>query len=279
MRVCIIGTGAMATGIVQVMAQAGYDVVVRGRSMEKAEGSVARIARSLDKQVSKGRMEQETRDTVLGAITPTDDLNMAADADLVVEAIAEDMEIKKDMFRQLDAICREDAILATNTSALSLTEIAVVTSRPDKVIGMHFFNPAPAMKLVEVVSGPLVSEETKAAVIEITENIGKTPVEVNEAPGFVVNRILMPLINEGISIVADGVASVEGVDAAMKLGTNHPMGPLALGDLVGLDVVLAIMETLQREYGDNKYKPSPLLRQMVRAGKLGRKSGEGFYKY
>ncbi|MBQ0078584.1 MAG: NAD(P)-binding domain-containing protein [Eubacterium sp.] len=279
MKVCVLGTGAMATGIIQVMAQNGHEVIVRGRSQEKAEGAIAKISKGMDRLVAKEKITQEVKDATIAAMTPTADLNAAADADLVIEAIAEDMEVKKDMFRQLDAICKSDAILATNTSALSLTEIAVVTARPDKVIGMHFFNPATVMKLVEVVSGPLVSEETKTAMVEIVNGIGKTPVEVNEAPGFVVNRILIPMINEAICCLEDGVASAEGIDTAMKLGANHPMGPLALGDLIGLDVLLAIMETLQREYGNNKYAPSLLLRQMVRAGKLGRKSGEGFFKY
>jgi 3-hydroxybutyryl-CoA dehydrogenase len=202
-----------------------------------------------------------------------------ADVDMIIEAATEDMEGKKALFEELDKLVKPEAILATNTSSLSITEIAAVTSRPDKVIGMHFFNPVPAMKLVEIIKGLATSEETKKAVVEMAEKLGKTPVEVEEAPGFVVNRILIPMINEAIGILYDGVADAEGIDNAMKLGANHPMGPLALGDLIGLDVCLAIMNVLYTEYGDPKYRPHVLLKKMVRAGKLGRKTGEGFFKY
>jgi 3-hydroxybutyryl-CoA dehydrogenase len=207
------------------------------------------------------------------------DISIVADADLIIEAATEDMEAKKALFAELDQLCKPGTIIATNTSSLSITEIAAATSRPDKVIGMHFFNPVPMMKLVEIIKGLATSDETRDTILELTKSLGKTPVEVNEAPGFVVNRILIPMINEGIGILADGVASAEDIDQAMMLGANHPMGPLALGDLVGLDVCLAIMETLHSEFGEDKYRPHPLLKKMVRAGKLGRKTGEGFYKY
>ena len=203
---------------------------------------------------------------------------LPADADLIIEAATEEMESKKALFAELDQLCKPGTIIATNTSSLSITEIAASTNRPDKIIGMHFFNPVPAMKLVEIIKG-LATSETRDSILELTRKLGKTPVEVEEAPGFVVNRILIPMINEGIGILADGVAKAEDIDQAMMLGANHPMGPLALGDLVGLDVCLAIMEVLHAEYGDDKYRPHVLLKKMVRAGKLGRKTGEGFYKY
>lgn len=278
-KIGVLGTGTMGAGIIQVCAQKGYEVVMRARRETSIEKGLATVKKNLDKMVAKGKIEQAEADEIFGRVHGSTDINIIADADLVIEAATEDMEAKKALFAQLNEICKPDTIIATNTSSLSITEIAVASGRPDKVIGMHFFNPVPAMKLVEIICGLTTSEETKATILELTEILGKTPVEVAEAPGFVVNRILIPMINEGIGIYADGVASVEGIDTAMKLGANHPMGPLELGDLIGLDVCLAIMDVLYKEFGDPKYRAHTLLRKMVRAGKLGRKSGEGFYNY
>ena len=278
-KIGVLGTGTMGAGIIQVCAQKGYEVVMRARRETSIEKGLATVKKNLDKMVAKGKIEQAEADEIFGRVHGSTDINIIADADLVIEAATEDMEAKKALFAQLNEICKPDTIIATNTSSLSITEIAVASGRPDKVIGMHFFNPVPAMKLVEIICGLTTSEETKATILELTNILGKTPVEVAEAPGFVVNRILVPMINEGIGIYADGVASVEGIDTAMKLGANHPMGPLELGDLIGLDVCLAIMDVLYKEFGDPKYRAHTLLRKMVRAGKLGRKSGEGFYNY
>ena len=279
MKICVIGTGTMGSGIVQSFAQAGISVVMKSRSEASNEKALARISKSLAKLVEKGKVTQEYMDSVMANISTTVDYADFADADLVIEAASEDMNLKKEVFAELAKVCKPETIFATNTSSLSITEIAAITDRPAQFIGMHFFNPAPVMKLVEVIKGQMTSEETSNKIFELATAIGKTPVMVEEAPGFVVNRILVPMINEAVGIYAEGIASVEDIDSAMKLGANHPMGPLALGDLIGLDVCLAIMEVLYNEFADSKYRPHPLLKKMVRAGLLGRKSGQGFYKY
>ena len=278
-KVMVIGGGTMGLDIAQVFAKKGYDVVVRDISDEIIQKSEARLNKSLDKLVAKGKLDEAGKAAITGKMTFTTDLKLAADADLVVEAAIENLDVKKSIFAELDQICKPETILASNTSSISITAIAAATKRPDKFIGMHFFNPATVMKLVEVIRGAHTSDETCATITELSKEIGKEPVEVNEAPGFVVNKILVPMINEAADLLYTGVASAEGIDTAMKLGANHPMGPLALGDLIGLDVCLAIMDTLFDETHDPKYRASLLLRKMVRAGKLGRKTGEGFFSY
>jgi len=279
MKVMVLGAGTMGSGIAQAFAQSGYEVIVRDIEQAFVDKGLATIAKSLDRVVSKGGMTDGERSAALARITGTTDVGLAAGVDLVVEAAVENMAIKKKVFAELDGVCKPEAILATNTSSLSITEIAAATKRPDRVIGMHFFNPVPMMKLVEVIKGLATSDDTRKTIVDLCGTLGKTAVEVNEAPGFVVNRILIPMINEAIGILADGVASAEDIDNAMKLGANHPIGPLALADLIGNDVNLAIMEVLYTEFGDSKYRPHPLLRKMVRAGLLGRKSGKGFFDY
>ena len=278
MKVGIIGAGTMGQGIAKAFAQVdGYEVALCDIKQEWAEGGKAKIAKGYDRLVQKGKLTQEAVDAILAKITPGLKEDLCADCDLIVEAAFENMEVKKTTFGELDKIAKPECIFASNTSSLSITEIGAGVNRP--VVGMHFFNPAPVMKLIEVIAGLNTPDETVEKIKEISVSIGKTPVQVKEAAGFVVNRILIPMINEAVGIYADGVADVEGIDTAMKLGANHPMGPLALGDLVGLDICLAIMNVLYTETGDSKYRPHPLLRKMVRGGKLGQKTGEGFYKY
>lgn len=279
MKIMVLGAGTMGAGIVQTAAQAGFEVIVRDIKQEFVDKGIAGIDKLLGKNVEKGKMAAEDKAAIMGRISGTVDMAAAADCDLVIEAALEVMDIKKSIFKELDSICKPSCILASNTSALSLTEIAAATGRADKVIGMHFFNPVPAMKLVEVIRGADTSQETYDAIKDLSLKMGKSPVEINEAPGFVVNRLLIPMLNEGMYALMEGVANAADIDTSMKFGAGHPMGPLALADMIGLDICLAIMNTLYSEFGDPKYRPCPLLAKMVRAGKLGRKTGEGFFKY
>ena len=277
MKVGIIGAGTMGAGIAQAFAQTeGFTVALCDVNNEFAANGKNRIAKGFEKRIAKGKMEQAEADTILSKIT-TGTKEICADCDLIIEAAIENMEIKKQTFKELDEICKPEAIFATNTSSLSITEIGAGLKRP--MIGMHFFNPAPVMKLVEIIAGLQTPADIVEKIKKISEDIGKVPVQVEEAPGFVVNRILIPMINEAVGIYAEGIASVEGIDAAMKLGANHPIGPLALGDLIGLDVCLAIMDVLYHETGDSKYRAHTLLRKMVRGKQLGQKTGKGFYDY
>lgn len=280
-KIGILGRGTMSCGIVQIFAQKDYEVTMWVRSIDEnnPRASVKSIEKGLNRLVEKEKITKEAMDNTMNNISITTSFEDLKDCDLIIEAISEDMNVKRETFGKLDELCKESTIFATNTSSLSITEIANSTNRPDKVIGMHFFNPVPMMKLVEVIKGIATSEETKNKIVELSKTVGKTPVEVEEAPGFVVNRILIPMVNEAVGILAEGVARAEDIDESMKLGANHPMGPLALGDLIGLDVCLAIMDVLYEEFGDSKYRAHPLLRKMVRGNILGRKTKKGFFEY
>mgnify|MGYP000898033705 FL=1 len=278
-KIGVLGAGTMGAGIAQEMLQGGYEVAMRARRESSIESGKAKIEKNFSKMVAKEKISEADKTEFLSKLQISTELDIFKDSDIIIEATTENMEAKKELAKQIDEICKEDAIFATNTSSLSITEIAACMKHPEKVIGMHFFNPVPAMKLVEVIKGFATDEAVNKEIIEMTEKIGKTPVQVEEGPGFVVNRILLPMINEGIGILADGLASAEDIDKAMKLGAGHPMGPLALADLIGLDVCLAIMETLYSEFGDSKYRPHPLLRKMVRSNNLGMKTGKGFFDY
>jgi 3-hydroxybutyryl-CoA dehydrogenase len=279
LRVAVVGAGTMGNGIAQVFAQAGHAVTLRDLDPAILDRARTQIDRSLGKLVEKGRLPAADRAATLDRIAATTDLAAVAAAELVIEAVIENLETKRALFAELDGLTPPSAILASNTSSISITKLGAATRRPDKVIGMHFMNPVPLMALVEVIRGQATSDETTRTVMDLARALGKTPVEVNDFPGFVSNRVLMPMINEAIFAVYEGVAKAEAIDEVMKLGMNHPMGPLTLADFIGLDVCLAILEVLHSELGDPKYRPCPLLRRMVDAGWLGRKSGRGFYTY
>jgi 3-hydroxybutyryl-CoA dehydrogenase len=278
-KVLVAGAGVMGSGIVHAFARSGYEVCMLDRSQELLAGGLGRVEGSLDKAISKGVISADDKQAALERITTATDWESAEEADFVVEAVFEDMEVKKEVFRKLDGICRPEVILASNTSSLPITPMAAATTRPDRFIGMHFFNPVPAMKLVEIIRGYLTSDETNSIVVELTRKLGKTPVEVNDSPGFAMSRIFMVMINEAVYCLYEGIGTPQAIDEVMKLGAGHPMGPLEVADLLGLDIVLHIMDVLHDEFKDSKYRACPLLRKMVAAGELGRKTGRGFYSY
>ncbi len=277
--VFVAGAGQMGSGIAQVAAQAGYRVILRDLTPELVDRGVGTIDRFLARTVEKGKLAADEKAAVMGRIAGTVKLERAAEAELVIEAVVENLAVKLELFKELDRICPAPTVFASNTSSLPITQLAGATGRADRFIGMHFMNPVPLMQLVEIIRGMATSDETCQAVLAVTRSMGKTPVEVQDAPGFVANRILAPMINEAVYCLQEGLATAEGIDTVMKLGMNHPMGPLALADLIGLDTVLSILDVLYAEFQDSKYRACPLLRKMVRAGWLGRKSGRGFYNY
>ena len=278
-KIAVLGAGQMGNGITQVAACAGFDVTMLDIKQEYVDRGISSIEKSLAKLVAKERMTQQDADAARARISSGIDRSVCSDSDLVIEAVPEILSLKIEIFKELDQICKPDCILASNTSSISITEIAAATNRPEKVIGMHFMNPVPIMKLVEIINGKDTSEETNTAVIEASEQMGKTALSCNDSPGFVSNRILCPMLNEAILTFQEGVAQPEAIDGIMKLGMNHPIGPLALSDLIGLDTLLHIMNVLHEGMGNDKYAPAPLLIQMVEEGKLGRKTGQGFYSY